>query len=66
MGKLLYTVDEACAVLGVGKTWLYEKMHDGELEYVVIGRSRRRIPAEALETLVARLRGVELESSLAG
>jgi excisionase family DNA binding protein len=53
--KLLHTATEAADALGISRSRIYELMAAGELEYVKLGRSRR-IPADALETFVARLR----------
>lgn len=53
---LLYRPEAAAAVLGIGRSKLFELMGTGKIESVSIGRARR-IPAEALEDYVARLRG---------
>ncbi len=45
----------AAAVLGIGRSKLFELIAAGEIETVQIGRSRR-IPAQALEDYVQRLR----------
>ncbi len=55
-GALLLKVEAAAARLGVGRSTLYETIRRGEIESVLIGRSRR-IPAAAVEAYVARLRG---------
>ncbi len=55
MTKLLLTPEEAGAVLGVGRTKVYELLREGVLESVRIGASRR-IPTAALEEYVAFLR----------
>ncbi len=55
MGKLLLDVDEACEFLGVGRSTLYELLARGTLESVKIGRARR-VPRDAIEDYVARLR----------
>jgi excisionase family DNA binding protein len=55
MEKLLLTAEEASEVLSLGRTVIYELMARGELESVVIGRSRR-VPAEALAAFVQGLR----------
>ncbi|WP_250289509.1 helix-turn-helix domain-containing protein [Frankia sp. CiP1_Cm_nod1] len=57
MNKLLLTAAEAAAVLGVGRSTVYELMAAGQIESVRIGRSRR-IPRAALVAYVDRLRGV--------
>ena len=53
MDKLLYTVPEAAAQLGLGRSKLYELLNSGALPTVRIGRAVR-IPAAALEEWVAR------------
>ena len=52
---ILLTPTEAARALGIGRSKLYELMQDGVLESVHIGTCRR-IPADALSDLVARLR----------
>lgn len=56
MEKLLLKPEEAADALGIGRSLLYQLLARGELESVKIGRCRR-IPADALQELVARLRG---------
>lgn len=54
-------VIEACEILCLGKTRVYELMDSGELPSVRIG-SARRIPLDGLEAYLAKLRGeVEAE-----
>lgn len=55
MEKLLLTIEEAAEVLSIGRTALYELMHQERLRWVTIGRSRR-IPADALVEFVDGLR----------
>ena len=52
---ILLTPIEAAQVLRIGRSKLYQLLQAGELEFVHIGACRR-IPAEALNDLVARLR----------
>lgn len=52
---LLLTINEAAAVLGVGRSTLYELIARRELEVVHLGRAAR-VPAKAVEELVERLR----------
>lgn len=54
--QLLYTVSEVAAMLGVGRTTLYEEMNRGHLAYVKIGRSRR-ISSEQVRRYVTSLGG---------
>lgn len=51
---LLLKVPEAAAMLGVGRSTLYERMATGDLPVVRIGRSVR-IPARAIREYAARL-----------
>lgn len=53
--KLLLTIDEACERIGVKRSKLYELITSDTIESVSIGRARR-IPVDALEDYVARLR----------
>jgi excisionase family DNA binding protein len=52
---LLYTPERTAVQLDVSRTTVYALLAAGELESVRIGRSRR-IPAESVESYVARLR----------
>lgn len=52
---MLLTVDEACERIGVKRSKLYELITSDSIESVTIGRARR-IPVDALEEYVARLR----------
>ncbi len=56
LDKLLYKPEAAAARLDIGRSKLFEIIAAGDLETVQIGRSRR-VPAQALEEYVARLRG---------
>jgi excisionase family DNA binding protein len=53
--RLLLSVGQAAAVLGVGRTTAYQLIQHGELEVIHVGRSAR-VPAESLPELVGRLR----------
>jgi len=53
--RLLFTVEEAARVLGIGRTRMFELIQDGSVETVLIGRLRR-IPIDALDAFVAGLR----------
>lgn len=55
MDRLLLKPEEAAEVLGIGRSKLYELLAAGAIESVRIG-SCRRVPADALEDFVARLR----------
>jgi len=56
--QLLLKVEEAAIRLGLGRTIVWGLVSSGELESVTIGRSRR-VPVEALDAYVERLRAGE-------
>lgn len=51
----LYSVKQACDMLGVGRTKFYELANSGELTLLKIGRATR-VPATALEDFVSNLK----------
>jgi len=51
--KLLLTIPETSAALGLGRSAVYELVLLGEIPSVKIGRARR-VPFKALEDFVAR------------
>ncbi len=53
--QLLYKPEPAAAALDIGRSKLFELIASGQIETVQIGRARR-IPRQALEDYVARLR----------
>ena len=55
--RLVLTIEEAAERLGVGRTLMYALVSSGEVESVRIGRLRR-VPTDALDAYVARLRGL--------
>ncbi len=55
MDKLLLTPTEAAKALGIGRSKIYELMQTGQLQSVHIGACRR-VPAEALNAFLKRLR----------
>lgn len=52
--RLLLTVEEAGAILGVGRSLMYELIARGDIETVRVGRLRRIRPA-ALHSYIATL-----------
>lgn len=54
--KLLHQMTEAAALIGVGRTTMYDLAARGEVEVVHIGR-RALITDESLQAFVERLRG---------
>jgi len=55
--RIVLTVEEAAERLGVGRTLLYALVRSGDIESIAIGRLRR-IPLDALDEFVGRLRTV--------
>lgn len=53
----LYTVEQAAALLGIGRTKVYELVSSGRLPSVTIGRSRR-IRRSALRVYISSLEQV--------
>ena len=49
--KLAYTVGEAVAALGIGKTTLYKLIKEGQINTVKIG-ARTLIPTGAIQSLL--------------
>ncbi len=52
---LLYRPEQAAEAIGLGRSKIFQLIASGEIETVRIGRSRR-IPRQALEDYVERLR----------
>jgi len=53
MDKLLLTVPEAAARLGLGRSLIYQLVMRGEIASIKVGRARR-VPSQGLEEFVAR------------
>jgi excisionase family DNA binding protein len=53
--RLVLTVEQAAEQLGIGRTLMYALIASGDVESVRIGRLRR-VPADALDAFVFRLR----------
>lgn len=52
----LLTVEQTAHALGLGRTTTWHLITTGEIESVVIGRKARRVPYDAIDTYVERLR----------
>jgi excisionase family DNA binding protein len=66
MTALVYTVEEAAALLQIGRSAAYEAARRGELPTVRIGRSLR-VPRHALEALLGLENGHDpAENRVAG
>ena len=50
--RVLFTVEEAAHALGIGRTRMFELIHIGAVETVLIGRLRR-VPVDALHAFIA-------------
>jgi excisionase family DNA binding protein len=53
--RMLLTAEQAAQSLAIGRTKVFELIRSGELESIRIGSSRR-IPIDAIEEFVFRLR----------
>lgn len=53
--RLLLTVEVAAEKLSIGRSRFYQLLKAGKIETVLIGKSRR-VPIDALESYVKRLR----------
>ena len=62
MERLLLRPEQAAEALSLGRTTIYELLRTGELESVLVGRSRR-VPVAALNDFV-ELRRAEAEPAL--
>jgi excisionase family DNA binding protein len=54
-GRLLYSVEEAADLLGIGRTYMFHLVATGEIDSFKIGK-RRKIPRDALDGYIERLR----------
>jgi excisionase family DNA binding protein len=52
--RLLYSVEEAADLLGMGRTFMFHLLATGEIDSLKIGR-RRKIPRDALARYIERL-----------
>jgi excisionase family DNA binding protein len=52
--KVMFSVPEVCAQLGISRWTLYGQMNKGKLAYVKIGRLRR-IPKHSIEKYIDQL-----------
>ena len=53
--RLLYSVEEAADLLGIGRTFMFHLLATGEIDSFKIGK-RRKIPRDALDGYIERLR----------
>jgi excisionase family DNA binding protein len=59
LDPLLLTPEQAAARLGVGRTRMFALIAEGAVESVKVGRSRR-VPSDALQDYVGRLRAQQV------
>lgn len=50
--SLLYSIHDACAALGMGRTWLYEQIKSGRIRTVKLG-TRTMVPVQELERFIS-------------
>ncbi|MBF6285409.1 helix-turn-helix transcriptional regulator [Nocardia cyriacigeorgica] len=50
----LHRIPEACAALGIGRSYLYELMGAGRIRSVKVGR-RRLVPESAIQEFIEQL-----------
>jgi excisionase family DNA binding protein len=60
---LLYSVEEAAQLLGIGRTFMFELVATGQVASLKIGK-RRKIPRSALDEYVARLASEQAASGI--
>ena len=54
-GQILYSVEEAAELLGIGRTFMFHLLATGEIDSLKIGRLRK-IPHDAIDGYIDRLR----------
>jgi excisionase family DNA binding protein len=59
--RIVLTVEQAASTLGIGRTSMFALVRTGDVESVTIGRLRR-IPIEALNDFVDKLRRGQVDS----
>lgn len=52
--EMLYSVEEAASLLGIGRTYMFRLVATGAIESLKIGK-RRRIPRGAINAFIDRL-----------
>ena len=53
--RLVYSVEEAADLLGIGRTFMFQLVATGEIDSFKIG-NRRKIPRDAIDGYIDRLR----------
>jgi excisionase family DNA binding protein len=57
--RLLYSVEEAADLLGIGRTFMYHLVATGEVDSLKVG-TRRKIPRDSIHGYIDRLRSEQL------
>jgi len=63
--SLLISIPEACARIGIGRSFLYERLAEGSIRSVKAGR-RRLVDAASLEAWAASLPESQLKQAAKG
>ena len=58
--RILYSCTEAAALMGLGRSLVYQLVMRGDLHSIKLGRARR-IPAKALDEYIQRLQSEQSE-----
>ena len=53
--RAAYSVEEAAAAIGIGRTYVFQLIKEGNLQTVKVGR-RRLVPTKEVHALLARMR----------
>ena len=61
--RLLYSVEEAAELLGIGRTFMFELVATGQVASLKLGK-RRKIPRSALDEYVTRLAAEQAASGI--
>lgn len=60
--RLLYSAEEAAELLGIGRTFMFALLASGDISSLKIGK-RRKIPRDALDDYIQRLRSEQHPAS---
>ena len=63
--RILYTCAEAAALMGLGRSLVFQLVMRGDLPSIKLGRARR-IPATALHEYIQRLQSEQNSEEVAG
>jgi len=63
--RLLYSVEEAANLLGIGRTFMFQLVATGEIDSFKVGK-HRKIPNGALDMYIKRLREEQAAATRGG